>query len=374
MIRKDFFGKKEATMLAGIAILLMVWHHLFTYSDWLISSVNVKSVFGSKADEFVWLSSRLGNICIYIFAFSTGYVLCRRWQIYDTWRKRIKRILSFLISYWMVCVTFWIFALVFNEPLPTLSQAIYNLFGLHTGYYSYFINVTFAWYVAYYCFLLIVSPLIRLTLGTNKEKPKYYFFSVCCIFAIIIATTEIFTNLYGYALCLGTSLTGYIVAQNDGFEKLKTGMKKYYQNVWICIIGIILSLALRAAMLFTFNSLNIPTWIIPLGILGESTITFLFIFFTISLLNRIKIPSIEKILLFFGEISMFLWFLHGLPFSGSKFLQKYLYWSSEPLLIFLTALIFFAPISMLFNYVYSKCISPLFKPKHPTKILSGNKS
>lgn len=66
MGNKSFYGKEESMCVAGVAILLMIWHHLFTYQNWLIEGVRVESLLGNNINFLVWLTARLGNICIFL--------------------------------------------------------------------------------------------------------------------------------------------------------------------------------------------------------------------------------------------------------------------------------------------------------------------
>lgn len=44
-----------------------------------------------------------------------------------------------------------------------------------------------------------------------------------------------------------------------------------------------------------------------------------------------------------------LWFLHSILFTGSRFLQHYVYFAKDPILIYIITLLLFIPPSMIFN-------------------------
>ena len=215
-----FYGRTEAKAVAGIAILMMVWHHLFGFPQWLLPGLSCNSIFGNSADVFVRLTASLGNTCIYIYAFSTGYVIYSQFQLYDTWEKRVTRIFKFLLSYWLVCVAFYIFGMVFNQPLPTLREAFLNSFGIKTGCGSNWINVVFAWYVNYYIVLIAFSSVLYKCF--KKDKPLSLILSIigCCISIIVLAYAQI-----GYWDPFFASLLGLLTAKYHFFDKITSHLK-----------------------------------------------------------------------------------------------------------------------------------------------------
>ena len=63
MKSKLIFGKNETAIIKGVAILLMLIHHLF---------MNTEGINYYSQDFFNHLSS-IGKICVSIFSFITGY-------------------------------------------------------------------------------------------------------------------------------------------------------------------------------------------------------------------------------------------------------------------------------------------------------------
>jgi putative flippase GtrA len=154
----EFYGKREAGLMAGIAILLMMVDHYFLYKSWLVNG-NYWTPLISYHNILERTLSGFGYICIAIFAFSSGYVLYRRPQEYRYGSGLLKRGLKFLTGYWLCLMVFYILAVIFSSPLPNLSELASNMIGLDCAPKKPWVNAPFAWYVTYYlCYLLITPP------------------------------------------------------------------------------------------------------------------------------------------------------------------------------------------------------------------------
>lgn len=336
-----FYGKTESQMVAGVAILLMIWHHLFSYPNWLIDTVNVNSALGKYVNYLVWLSARIGNICIYIFAFQSGYSMYQRPELYSTLRKRIHRISSFLLSYWIVCAFFWMIGWIFNETLPTPMNALLNLAGLEVGFYTDWINVTFAWYVFYYILLVLSFPLLNACFRTDN----YVAITLAVIGFIFGLLLLSYSGVQGFWKPFPASIMGMLSSKYRLFEYISDKVNQYLpkNRIWfVCLCGVVL---FRIIVLYILSHNCGPTFEV-FSLVLEGAIAFAFIFVLISLIHNIWL---SRILCFLGSISMFLWFFHSILFTGSRHLQKFVYFSSEPIVIFIVTLLIFIPISYAFS-------------------------
>lgn len=153
-----WYGKTASSMMAGIAVLLMLCHHFFGFKEYLLPAVKWISVGTVGGIEVERILAAFGKICVSIFAFNTGYVIWVKQSDYLNYRNTTKRILKFLSKYWIVCLSFWLYAIFFDN-LPPLKSAFLNLIGLNTGPNYHYANSAFAWYVFYYCCFVLLSPL-----------------------------------------------------------------------------------------------------------------------------------------------------------------------------------------------------------------------
>ncbi len=69
------YGKDEAKMIAGIAIILMFFHHMFGFPNYLRPDVswNGIPIFGSYKLEYIF--AQFAKVCVALFAFNTGYAM-----------------------------------------------------------------------------------------------------------------------------------------------------------------------------------------------------------------------------------------------------------------------------------------------------------
>lgn len=129
----NWYDKDSARYISGIAILLMIAHHFFGFQYWLrpdVSWIAVGKIAGIEIERYIAV---FGNICIALFAFNSGYALWVRSDNYRSLKKRMERLLNFLISYWIIVCLFLVYALICNDKLPSLQQLLWNLIGIATG-------------------------------------------------------------------------------------------------------------------------------------------------------------------------------------------------------------------------------------------------
>lgn len=86
--KKTFFGKEESLMLGGIAVLLMIWHHLFNEPAWYSEGVCWKPMLGEAGRCSTAALAVFGNICVQVFALMSGYALYANPKAYGTWKSR----------------------------------------------------------------------------------------------------------------------------------------------------------------------------------------------------------------------------------------------------------------------------------------------
>ena len=157
---KPFFGKEESLMLAGIAILLMIWHHLFNFQSWYSEGVGWIASLGYAGRVLTLVPAAFGNICVQMFALMSGYALFVNPKAYGSWRSRGVRLLRFLGAYWLICAFFLLVALLNDDKLPSFGNLVFNLLGRETGPGKPWVNVPFAWYVTFYIEFVLLIPFL----------------------------------------------------------------------------------------------------------------------------------------------------------------------------------------------------------------------
>lgn len=309
----SFFGKRESTLMAGIAIILMFIHHFFGFDDYLMDGVEwwPTALIGNLAIERIIAS--FGKFCVHIFAFMSGYVIWKRSNDYTSWKSLFLRLAKFLVCYWIVLVLFWLYALVIGDSLPPFDTMAKNLVGIASREYKEFVTVSSAWYVNYYICLIAAAPLLLKIFSRG---------AICDSIALI--GVFLFTR-FARSVPLGfwfiyhlwpffCSAVGILSAKYAVFERLKRFAGK--SPWWISIAGIM------AVTFCRYRLLQIN------GCIREAIdpiLVILYIYFFIELFNSLHSVRLEKMVTLLGTHSMNLWFIHSIFFTGRRPLQSLLY-------------------------------------------------
>lgn len=186
-----------------IAILLMVFHHFFGFDDfrnpqnYYIESFNIHGI------SFERMLAAFGKICVSIFAFLSGYALYKMADNYRTYPKVLLRLGRFLIDYWIVMALFLLYAVIIGDELPDIHNFMLNLAGLATLPVSTYVNVAFAWYIAFYILWLLLAPL------TVIVAHRLNGIQLLCLLVAYIAAVNILP-LGDYSQILSTFISAFV--------------------------------------------------------------------------------------------------------------------------------------------------------------------
>lgn len=339
----DFLGRDEAQALAGIAVVLMLFHHFFGFDSYMLDGVSYVpsfSVLGITAERMV---AAFGKICVSIFAFSSGYAAYKFRTQYGRYGLLARRGLRFLLSYWMVLLCFLFFAILTSDTLPTHVNLAYNIIGLATSPDRPYINVTFAWYVSYYLVFLLLIPIVLAGLST---KHLWTDILVLCGVAVLVEITQ-YTSIGYVLLPLTTGVMGAVCCKWQIFNRLSS--HRILQSSLFASLAIVL-LAISRQLLILLT--NLEGWFEPF-------ITCLFVFFTVILFNKLGNGVLCRIILGIGSMSMYIWFLHGIFFTGHRVLQPLVYAPRLSILIIAFVLVMLWPVSWVLDKTNTKLIKLL---------------
>lgn len=145
------FTLQHTQWIKCVAIILMLYHHLFSLLPIQLDSVSYYSIF----PEFTVEVAEFGKICVAMFLFVNGYGLSissTRKPI--TFKNIHRRISKFLIHYWVVLIVFLSFGAFFLGKDITLSGGIADFLTIKSNYNRDW------WFVAFYVRLLVLLPFI----------------------------------------------------------------------------------------------------------------------------------------------------------------------------------------------------------------------
>jgi len=142
---EPYFDRRSSDAIKGVALLLMLVHHFFTFPAWYVPAVS------SLAHP--WFAAHFSaptRLCVGIFAFLSGYFYYYNKD--KTLRYSLRKISDFLISYWAAYAVLLLLAVAAVGYRP--EQLRYELFGIKRPV------MVFCWYVVYYCTFMLVLPLL----------------------------------------------------------------------------------------------------------------------------------------------------------------------------------------------------------------------
>lgn len=345
IVSLSYFGKRESTLITGIAIVLMFIHHFFGFADWLLENVEWRPVakIGDRSIEFC--VAKMGWFCVHIFAFISGYVMWKQQDDYTSFRPIFLRAAKFLVCYWIICALFWVYAAAVGDVLPSLPKMIKNLFGFALSVRSNDVCVSFAWYVRYYICLLALAPLLLFLFSKGIR---------CDSVALMLVF--FFSSLYGpHPLYISTlwplfcSAMGILSAKYAVFERIRRGCGRTLPW-WISAAGIVVVVYCRYELL--------KTSFLCRGMVDPVLVIF-FIYFFIELFNGLRSAGLEKVVAFMGTYSMNLWFIHSIFFTGQRFLQPLLYAPRYSILVLLWGLVMCLPVAWAISKVQRRVLSYL---------------
>lgn len=329
----QFISKRESIQLSGIAVILMVIHHVNMRSGWAVDS-GLDNYWGSVGFMITRNLAMFGKICVCIFAFMSGYVLAKNPGRFNTYSQSFRRLANFLTTYWIYVSLFLLFGYLTEDRLPTMKILMGNLIGLHTGILEY-VNVCFAWYVFYYIFFLLVAPLLVRVFVTTVKPLGYIWdalLGLCCLVGLsiipILGKISMWMGLVSMWYPLISSILGIIVAKYSIFDKLSRKCANIPRSG---LISICIFLVLQRNWMYdyyiSFLTSGADGWmreflIAMISILGEALCAGIFIFFITMLLKRLTTQRFVSILEFVGGLSTYIWYSHGIFLQAERYCSR----------------------------------------------------
>ena len=276
MQNKDYeFTKTHPQIVKGIAITLMMIHHLFRFPD-RIQDVSYISILSFGNTSFEYLLGDFGNICIAMYLFLSGYGLYMSTQKKEnfTVKDSAKKAIKFLTNYWVVFIIFVPIGLIWFSDAAryhfNMAGFMANFFTLSSSYNSEW------WFVRLYIELLLLFPIIKKIL---KRGVKASLAIILCCYIIAIIMEVIPVILPGLSMLKKNLLyldirnilfwqmsfcSGFIIARINLFSRINESIwsrkldKKSYS---IIIILAIMGIRIGTTYLFQFIGKGNATYV-----------------------------------------------------------------------------------------------------------------
>lgn len=304
---EDFkISKEQSAVIKGVAILLMLIHHGFTFPQWITDGVYQPNPI------FAAYFNAPTRLCVGLFAFVTGwaYALKDRHSIQESKTKIIK----FLCTYWIVCVPALIFAGACGGYRPNAIGIMTELLGLSNDV------MKFCWYVPFYIMAMALLPCLYLL--WNQSLAKGIITGMIIPIAAFIGLESLlkgtvfqmlFNSLKHWFPCI---TVGYLCKRYDLFSVAWKKTSRIPPTL-LCLTGTVFC--------------GVGRFLLPAFDFAYCAIMV----FSIVNCTRTRDGLLIKALGSLGNMAANIWFLHCLifnPYTGHIF-QAVFYRSNNPLVI-----------------------------------------
>lgn len=300
------YGKEESIKLKGIAIILMLLHHMFN-GGWMYESYNIS--FFPLNEVIVNNLAWFGKNCVSIFAFISAYGLSEKYKVDYNPRECIFKIYK---NYWFV----YLLAIVITSILN-----------------NYFIEIFIHPYgVIFGCGYFVLDFLgLSGLLGTPSFNGSWWYVSLALV---IIFSVPIIVELIKK---LGRSVTGFIVIilpiiygiQFQGNNAVLSFMPVVFAGVLFSYDDIFTKLVVNRfiehVILVIFMCGSIVLYLrLPVEkyyYVNYGVVPLILIIFSVRYI--ITIPVLKRVLTVLGRNSMNIFYVH--IFIRSIYLEKFVY-------------------------------------------------
>jgi len=363
MLIKDYdFTRKHTQIAKGVAVTLMMIHHLFAFPE-RIENVSYISLlhFGNfglyKYTSIEFFLGDFASICVAMYLFLSGYGLCKSMLSKEkfTIKDSIKKMMKFLTNYWVIFIIFVPIGLIWfrgdNGYHLNIVEFMANLFTLSSSYNSEW------WFVRLYIELLLIFPLVKRILkggiaSTLTMTLGLYMLSI--IMEVIVMKLPllfflkenfIYHDIMNILFWQVTFCMGYIIAKFNLFNYINKQLKIRGLDKNVFYITLILAII---CFRIKFSAICIS-----IGKGNASYIDFIlapiFIFVCTNLIYRIKGSCIFLIL---GKHSTNIWLTH--TFFCFYYFQRFVFLPRLSILILIWLAVLSIAASIFINFLVKK--------------------
>ena len=287
--------KEHSLLLYGVAILLMVCHHLFGFPERLHTAYISIGQFYGRDIEFAF--GVFGKMCVAIYAFISGYGMFRslhsNWeqdisclqQLRHLYRVVLGKLFAFFKIYWTVFFIFIPLGLYFFDYLFDKKILLFSFIGLDYSYNGEW------WYIGQYIKMLLWFPLIDYycTIITRKRRLLYQIGLILLGIIFICKYKQNYVTVF---------IMGYLFAKMQLFEKLCIYIKQYkIPSSIIAVLCLLSAFTLRRTYENSTSHVFFDAILVPVLIYG--------------MISIIKNRLFKIVICELGNKSVFMWLTHS---------------------------------------------------------------
>lgn len=315
----------DSNALKGIALLLLLFHHLFYIQNGKYDDVALHIGGGIELVQYIALACKL---CVAIFVFLSGYGLGAKY-IENCSAKAfyLKRFTKLLANYWFIWLLFvplgFIFGTLSLDSIygkHAIIKLVLDFLGIANCFGYYGINPTW-WFMSCIILLYLIFPLL------SKTRKYIWIWSIIalgvgCLPISLYIINPIKSYLFAFVV-------GIICASSEKMQYiLGSAWMKY-----IALVAFVTFFAIRN--------------IIPYGQLLDGVIA---VFLAVTYKEFISsMKGLGRSLEFIGKHSMNIFLFH--TFIYYIYFPDFIYWSRNPILIYMTLLAACLCVSMMIEWL-----------------------
>lgn len=282
--------REQTQQLKGIAILFMIWGHLFGSPEHVLTTYHPLLLIGDM--PLVTIMSRaMGPVAFFLLL--SGYGLYCANQHGD--KHRYSRIVKLLLTYWVILIiTILVGKIVGSDKYTlSLSEVVLNFTGLHPSY------IPEAWFLPPYILLALTAPWEFRLLSKSRARyilPIAFILNLGTSFLLSrYGSTHIYPHRVFYMLFCWfhfqfSFLVGMVMARSQVYTYKLEHMPLFYKRL----------LPIALVLLFFVRCL-----------VSSSAVHSIYVCVFVLLWERIVIPKwINKTLVELGNRSTGMWFVH----------------------------------------------------------------
>lgn len=336
------FDGEVSQIVKGIAIIIMVFHHLFGNLEWVMEGNRFFSIpFGSQSLEYFFAVP--GKICISIYAFLSGYGLYTSYQHKKQNAKTAaKRVFSVLTNWWLIVLLCFLPLAIICEQQIDYKTVLKHLLLIENRW------CPFADYLLFYVTALVTYPAIHWLL--NKVNRPFLFFlgtpfvgmAVRKAIDLTVPQGILYQILYFYFLYIAYIIAGSCVCQSKIFIKAHNWLNsKKWNKVWIKVVLVFTVIPVR--------------WLVKNKLIFDSFLATMVVFLLVEIIQERQHSLIFRGMHFLGKHSTNIWFMHAVFFfTFGEYTQWIVYLPRVPLVIMIWCIVCCLPFSSIINLLQQK--------------------
>lgn len=319
------FDKRQTNIAKGIAVLMLLWHHLF-YNDPERYDRFVSMFYIGDIPLEAYLSM-FCKVCVAVFLVLSGYGLYKSYIKYQSVQSHDGRLpvkkqflfvknhlLKLMFGFWFIYIIFVFMGLFFGRkfygvydlnPIYCLIDfcGLARLFGTPT------FNATW-WFMSLIIVFYIIFPLLVKIMRYSPE--------LLVLIASLILFLPFVPSMREIKYYFLPFVLGMYISQINGFGRINLKLDTKVKSICVSVLMVVLTAGIRH---YWFNDRNIFDSLFAVSIIVAS-------FCVIS-----KIPVLNTVLFELGKYSASIFMFHTFIFS--YYFKDLIYGVKYPILIFL---------------------------------------